>query len=95
MSFSNLKTINLENIKAVEKRAGVYEIANKKGQLIYVGVSKNLRHRLHALRYGRADYKQIPAKANLRKRAKYFRVKYCGIKKARLIEKDVKERLGI
>ena len=88
-----MKAINLENIKKVAAAAGNYYLYDKNKTRIYVGSSKDLQHRLFALLYGRADYAQVRTKAILRKKARFFLVKYIKISSARKIEKKKKKNL--
>ena len=88
-----IKAINLENIKKVNSAPGYYYLYDKNKKRIYIGNSHNLQHRLFALLYGRSDYVQVKSKVILRKKAKFFLVKYMTIKAARKIEKKKKKNL--
>ncbi len=93
MRFSSAKKINFENIKKEKKESGLYIILDKNKKELYVGSSKNIQHRLEAIRYGRADYVQVDSKRILRKNAVYYKTLYTSIKKARKKEKGLKKEL--
>jgi len=78
-----MKRINLENVNGVRERSGVYWLFCAQKRLLYNGSSRNLRHRLNALRYGRADYATLENKKAVRRKAQFFRVEYMPIKQAR------------
>jgi len=91
MRYSQSKRINTENIGKEKERPGVYIIQNRNKSDIYIGVSENLKHRLQAILYGRADYNQIKKKKKLRRNASYYRRAYTNIEKARKIEHRKKD----
>lgn len=57
-----------DNIEGVPDDAGVYELGNSNGEVVYVGKSENLRQRL-------IQHKNDPSKS----RSKYFRYELAGL----------------
>jgi hypothetical protein len=78
-----MKRINLRNVGGEREGSGHYRIFCRDGRLLYSGSSGNVRNRLNALRYGRADYATVANKKALRRKAVYYRVDYMPLKKAR------------
>lgn len=74
-------------------RAGTYKFLDKNRRTIYAGSSKKVQHRLLANFYGRSDYATIPQKAKIRKKTKFYQVKYTNIENARNIEHNSQKRL--
>ena len=74
-------------------KAGTYKLLDKDKKLIYAGVSNKMQHRLFANFYGRSDYSQIPKKRQIRKKSKYYQVRYTNINNARKIEKKNHKKL--
>jgi len=87
-----VKPINSKNINGEKYAPGYYTLYDSNKKRLYVGSSKRIKHRLQALLYGRSDYRQLPHKAELRKKAAYYSVAYNGaVQKNRKIEKKKKE----
>lgn len=93
MKYSDIKRINTENIGKEKRKPGLYILLNSRKNPIYVGSSTQLKHRLKAILYGRADYNQVQEKRKLRKKASYYKRAYMEIDKARKIEKKKKQGL--
>ena len=75
----------------VPNRPGLYRFYNKDGKLIYVGHAGKLRHRVQS--YGQADCKNAhPTKIPLRKRIHSYSYTVMPEKKARELEKRVKQK---
>lgn len=92
MPSSNIKKLNLENIKKEKMSSGIYKLFNRNKKLIYIGVSKILQHRLFAVLYGRSDYVQIKGKMRISNSSKFYQVQYIPIGKARILEKKLKKK---
>ena len=80
-------------IRREKRRSGAYKILGRWGRELYIGVSHNIRHRLSALLYGRADYKQVETKRKLRRLAKSYQTLYTDLKSARIIEHRLKNQM--
>ena len=93
MRYSEPKPINTENIGKEKRKAGIYVLLNRNHSEIYIGSSTQLRHRLKAVLYGRADYAQVNGKQQIREEACYYERAYVPIEKARRIEKRRKPEM--
>lgn len=91
MRYSDPKRITHDNIEHEDRDSGLYIYENRNHTEIYVGSSTQLRHRLKAILYGRADYEQVPEKQSLKEEAVYYKTAYMPIGKARKIEKRKKK----
>jgi excinuclease UvrABC nuclease subunit len=81
-----------ENVREVENCPGLYAFFDTDMDLLYVGVSNVLRHRLQSY-YQKDDFDAHPTKRALRRRIAYFYHEYMPITEARKLEKEVKEEL--
>lgn len=90
-----MKSFNLSNINKEKKAAGYYVYYNRDRRKTYNGSSKNIKQRLFAVYYGRADWAQIPAKIQMRKNKQiaFYDVQYMPIKNARA--RDRRNNKGI
>jgi len=91
LRFSNLKRLNLINVKKERHESGIYKIYNRRKNLIYVGTSTKLKHRLEAHLYGRSDYRQVAGKMELLKQSYYYATAYTDIHTARRTERNIKQ----
>jgi len=94
-SFSNRVPFNKENVAKVPDATGQYQLFDKNGKLIYVGVSHDgkfsgLRHRLQSY-YQVDDFKEHPTK-KWRGRIKTFSYKSGGLKQSQRSEARIKQR---
>lgn len=87
-----MKLLNKINVSLMPKREGVYFMYNRNRKLVYVGVAKDLKHRLQA--YVEVDdFKAHPTKLKLRRSVKFFDYKIMPLSKARIIENGHKHIL--
>lgn len=93
MRYSEPKPINTKKIGKEKRKAGLYILLNRYRNPIYIGSSTQLRHRLKAVLYGRADYAQVNGKQEIRQEAQYYERAYVPIEKARRIEKRRKPEM--
>lgn len=84
--------LNKSNVSNVKNKPGIYRIYDKKGNPVYVGTSKILKHRLQSY-YQDDDFSVNKTKRALRPDAKKFTFSYMGITKARTLEKKSKKGL--
>ena len=86
----NKVKISKEGLKNVKTKAGIYRIYPCNGKKpVYVGTSKNMRHRLQSY-YQKDDFSVNKTKEDLRQQACKVTYKYLNIKQARKIEKKEK-----
>jgi len=80
-----MKSFSLANINKEKNAAGYYVYYNKTKKKTYNGSSKNIKQRLFACYYGRADWAQIPSKIRMRKNKQiaFYTVLYMPLKNAR------------
>ena len=84
------KKLDKESVSKVKNTSGIYKIYSCNNELLYVGRSKVLRHRLQSY-YQKDDFSVNRTKKPLRKvKCKKFLVRYTSDKKARDIEKKIK-----
>lgn len=84
-----------EMIKLLKNNAGIYEMFDKHGNRIYVGVAHRIKHRVESYRE-KDDFMPVeghPTKEELRPLIKQFRVKYIPIEEARKHEEIIKQQL--
>jgi excinuclease UvrABC nuclease subunit len=75
----------------IPNQSGLYQFFDMNGRLIYIGHSKILRHRIQS--YMQQDcYAEHPTKRPLRKRIRTFRFAVMPLNRARLVEKDIKQK---
>lgn len=84
-----MKLLNKETIAKEKNQAGIYQIRNCKGKIVYVGSSKITKHRLQSY-YQKDDFSVNKTKESLRPKACKYSVKYMPIQKARDLEKRTK-----
>jgi len=80
-----MKSFNLTNINKEKATSGYYIYYNSDRKKVYNGSSKNIKQRLFACYYGRADWAQIPAKIRMRKNKQiaFYTVIYMPLRNAR------------
>lgn len=80
-----MKSFSLANINKEQASPGYYVYFNAQRKKTYNGSSKNIKQRLFACYYGRADWAQIPAKIRMRKNKQiaFYTVIYMPLKIAR------------
>jgi len=89
---NNACEFSREYVSTVENEPGIYVFFDDNMDLIYVGVSNVLRHRLQSY-YQKDDFEVHPTKRALRRRIAYFYHEHMPIIEARILEKEVKEKL--
>ena len=80
-----MKKFNKINVSKIFNRSGIYIFYNKYKKIIYFGRSKILKHRLQSY-YQKDCFREHRTKKLLRKRIKYFSVKYMPKSKAKKLE---------
>lgn len=79
-----------DSLKNVDNKEGMYELYSKRGERLYVGSSKRLRHRLQSYRE-KDDYSAHPTKRKLRGKLHCAKVTYLPIEQARQKERSKKK----
>ena len=75
----------------VPNKAGLYKFYDKKGDLIYIGVARRLRHRVQS--YHQKDkFDEHPTKKKLRPEIYKYEFKKLPLAKARIIEHKLKHK---
>lgn len=80
-----------EAVAKVENKPGNYYFYGRTGNLLYVGWSSILKHRLQSY-YQKDDFSAHPTKRILRARIMYFSVVYRPLERAKAVEMQVKAR---
>ena len=90
-----MRRLNRTNVKKgiVPNKSGLYVIYNSRGKPIYVGHSRQLRHRIQSY-YQKDDLKAHPTKKGLRGKAAFFSFRRMAIDKARAIDRKKKFRFN-
>ncbi len=80
-----------ESVAKVENRPGNYYFYGRAGNLLYVGWSSILKHRLQSY-YQKDSFKAHPTKRALRPRIAFFSVVYRPLDQAKKVEMRMKSR---
>ena len=88
-----LRRLTRQNLRKgeVPNKSGVYILYNNNGKPIYIGHSKQLRHRIQSY-IQEDDLREHRTKRAVRKKAAYFSYRKVPIKEARKIEQQKKKR---
>ena len=71
MAWTKPKPLSRENSKDIPRSAGLYRIHNKAGTPIYLGRSRDLKHRISSY-HQVDDFQEHPTKRSLRREAYSF-----------------------
>ena len=71
MTWTKPKPLSRENSKTIPRKAGLYRIHNRAGTPIYLGRSRDLKHRISSY-HQVDDFGAHPTKAALRREAHSF-----------------------
>lgn len=80
-----------ETVATVKNKPGNYYLYGQTGNLLYVGWSSILKHRLQSY-YQDDDFSEHPTKKMLRTRIRFFSVVYRSLVEAKKIEKRMKSK---
>ena len=93
MRYSDPRRLKYSEVKNEDNESGIYKLLDKDRNVIYVGHSKCLRHRLKAVMWKRADYDQVDGKHDLHREAEFYSRAYTDLERARRIERKLKKKL--
>jgi len=90
--FESYKRIEKDTLANEYEKSGIYILFDRNKNPLYMGRAKNLKKRLTAYLYKRADNKKTKKKIELCKRIYYYAVHYCTELEAGKLERHYRKR---